>query len=100
MSDWGQFNEIPYIRHGSITSDLLNEDKIRHAHLWAIHWLPRLTPQRLLSHNHHVIIWTNQSLTDVLRLSPYVNVKLSHFDHSDQKMLMPPDLNMGVCDTE
>ena len=50
------------------------------------------------SHDHHVIIWTNQSLADILQLSPYVSVKLIHVDRSDLKMLMPPDLNTGVCD--
>ena len=50
-----------------------------------------------LLHDHHVIIWANQSSADVLRLSPCVNVKLIHDNRGDRKMSMPPDLNMGVA---
>ena len=73
----------------------------------AINWLPRLTPWHLLSHNHHVIVWTNQSQADVLqsradvlRLSPCVIVKLNHVDCSTWKMLMPPTLNTGFHNTK
>ena len=51
------------------------------------------------SRDHNVIIWTNQSVVDVLRLSPRVNAKLTHVDRSDRKMFMPQDLNTGVGDT-
>ena len=52
-----------------------------------------------MSHDH-VVIWTNQNLADVLHLSPCINVKLIHVDRSKRKMLILPDLNMGVCDTK
>ena len=47
-----------------------------------------------------MIIWTNRSLADDLRLSPCVDVKLIHVDRSGQEMSMPPDLKTGVSDTE
>ena len=50
--------------------------------------------------DHHVIIWTNQSLPDILWLSPPVSAKLIHVDRSDWKMLMTPDLNIEICDTK
>ena len=43
-----------------------------------------------------MIILTNQSPADV----PCVSVKLIHIDHSDRKILTPPDLNWGVCVTK
>ena len=52
-----------------------------------------------MSHDH-VIIWTNQSSADFVQLFQLVNVKLIHIDHSNWKMLMPPDLNTGVCDAK
>ena len=52
------------------------------------------------SSDHRVIIWTNHSPANVLRLSACVNVKLIHVDRSDRKMSMPQDLNTGVRDTE
>ena len=51
------------------------------------------------SRDHFVIIWTNQSPAEVLRLSPYVNVKLTHVNLCDQKMSMRPDLTTGVRST-
>ena len=51
-----------------------------------------LTTAALLICDHHMIIWTNPSLADVLQLSPCVNVKHIHVDHSEWKMLMPPDV--------
>ena len=40
---------------------------------------------------YHVIIWTNKSPADVLRLSPRADVKLIHVDRSDLKLSMSPD---------
>lgn len=57
-------------------------------------------PLPLLAHDDHVIIWTNQSPADVLRLSPCVTVLLIFADPSDGKTLMPPDLNRRVHDTK
>ena len=51
-------------------------------------------------HNHHVIIWTSQNLADILQLFPRANIEQIHVDGSDRKMLMPPDLNTGVCSTK
>ena len=50
---------------------------------WGINW----QPWHLLSHDQRVILWTNQSLAHILRLSPCI--KLIHVDHNNQKMLMP-----------
>ena len=52
------------------------------------------------SRDRHVIIWTNQSPADALRLSPCVKAKLIHVSLRDQKMSMPPDLNTGIRDTK
>ena len=43
------------------------------------------------SSDHRVIIWTNQSPADVLRLYACVSVKLIYADRSDRKLSMPPD---------
>ena len=50
------------------------------------------------SHDHHLIIWTNETPADVLLLSPRVNCKFIHVDRSDRKMSMPPELNTEVFD--
>ena len=105
MHEWGQFNLVFYASGmaQSHLAALLPEDKIGRGDLWTIILLPRLTPLRLSSRDrpcdHHVIIWTNQSPANVLRLSPCVNVKLSHVYRCDRKLLMPVNLNMGVHDT-
>ena len=74
--------------------------KIGHVDLWAVNRLPQLTPQHLLSPDCVVIIRTKQGLADSLQLSPCVNLKLIHVDGSDRNMLMPLDLNIGVCDAK
>ena len=47
-----------------------------------------------------MIIWTSQNLADILQLFPRANIEQIHVDGSDRKMLMPPDLNTGVCSTK
>ena len=58
-----------------------------------------LLPRRLLSRDHHVIIWTNQSPADSAAIL-CVNVKLIHVDRTDREMSMTPDFNTGVHDTK
>lgn len=48
------------------------------------------------SRDHHMIIWTIQSLADVLRLYLCVYVKLIHVDRSERKISMPLNLYTGV----
>ena len=56
----------------------LNEDKIGCGHLWAINWLPPLTPWHLLSHDHCMIImWLFGPIRAQLTFCSYPHVSMS-----------------------
>ena len=67
------------IRHGSIMSALLSEDKIECGDFWVINWLPWFTPQHLLSCGHHVIIivWLFGPIRGWLTLLGYPHVSMA-----------------------
>ena len=66
------------VRHGSITSALLNADRTGRGDLWAITWLPLFTPRRFLSRGHHVIVmWLFWPIRARLTFFGYPHVSMS-----------------------
>ena len=86
-----------------MTSALLNEDKNQMWQFVGNNQLPWVMSSHLLSYDCHMIIMQLYGpIRAWLAFCGYlhVNVKLIQVDHCDRKMLMPVDLNNGVCDTK